>query len=183
MKDYTKSCDGCIRSQGKDTVQGGIVELKGDWILNHISGEGGFLGWVILQPRYHRMGLADLESDELSFLGENIQKIDIALESYWNEYFENDSLERVYVTYFFESAYDKPNPEKFHLHIHLIPRPISFDKLLRECVPNSNNKSYINAWKIYTLPKYKNFPPEYVKTKENVTNLMEYLRDILQCVD
>lgn len=133
---------------------------------------------MVLQPRYHRMRIVDLKSDELSSLGENIQKIDGALRGYWTTHFNNDPLERVYVVYFFESVYDKPEPEKFHLHIHLIPRPKSFDPLLRECVPNSVNKSSINAWKIYTLAKYQNFPPKYVKNKENVTALMYYLREI-----
>ncbi len=179
---YEEDCKGCIRSQGtedENKLWGGIVKLNGDWILNHYMGEEGFLGWMILQPRCHRMKLADLKSNELSSLGENIQKIDIALGNYWKKYFE--PLERVYVVYFFESVYAKPEPEKFHMHIHLISRPKSFDKLLREYnVSNSIESSSPNAWRIPTLTKYKDmFPEKYIKNKEKVTNLMSYLKDIL----
>ena len=183
-KYYKKDCDGCNRSQGKDNVRGGVVELKGDWTLNHYGGQEGFLGWMALQPRYHKMTIADLESDELSSLGDNIKKIDEALGSYWKICF-NDRLERVYVLYFFESFYDRPIPTKFHLHIHLIPRPKSFDPLLREYSKlNSGEKSSINVWGIPKLTKYKDlFPEKYLQNEENVKKLMDYLRDFFKGLD
>ena len=49
--------------------------MNGDWILNHYGGEEGFLGWMALQPRYHREEINQLEVDELEALGGNIKKI------------------------------------------------------------------------------------------------------------
>jgi len=176
-------CEGCKISQGCRKPPGGIIGLDGDWILNHYDGEEGFLGWMALQPRFHRMKLADLQSNELKTLGENIQKIDSALDAYWKTHFKNDPLQRVYVAYFFESVYDKPEPTKFHLHVHLIPRAKSLDPLLREyrkLSSDNNCASTINAWKIYTLTNYKGFPRKYEKNEKNVEALMAYLRGQLQ---
>ena len=129
--EYDPNCDGCKQSQG-DSVTGGIVRLGSEWILNHYQGDEGFLGWMALQPRLHRCELAKLASDELATLGENIQKIDSALQAYWQEHFSNDPIKRVYMVYFYESVYDEPTPTSFHLHMHLIPRTQRLDRLLRE---------------------------------------------------
>ena len=61
---HNDNCKGCARSQETDA----IVELPGDWIVNHYAGEEGFLGWLALQPRYHRMAISDLTDDELRHL-------------------------------------------------------------------------------------------------------------------
>jgi hypothetical protein len=49
-------CDGCALSQKSDRV----IHLSGDWVVNHYQGQEGNLGWMVLQPRYHRMCLAEL---------------------------------------------------------------------------------------------------------------------------
>jgi diadenosine tetraphosphate (Ap4A) HIT family hydrolase len=179
---FSPECDGCKISQGKpiNGVTKQVIRLGDHWILNHYGGSEGFLGWIALQPRCHRCDLAELTKDEAEALGENIKFIDKALRQYWDEHqeFKNDRIKRIYVVYFFESVYDKPDPTKYHLHIHLIPRPSSFDKLLREYVGEC--KSTINAWKIYALTKYRDFPEKYridgKKDKQKVVDLMNGLQ-------
>jgi diadenosine tetraphosphate (Ap4A) HIT family hydrolase len=187
--EYDANCDGCKRSRG-DSVTGGIVRLGNEWILNHYQGDEGFLGWMALQPRRHRCELAQLEPSELAILGENIQKIDSALQTYWQEHFSNDPIKRVYVVYFYESVYDKPKPTSFHLHMHLIPRTKLLDRLLRESPqPGSDpttTSSTIVAWNIYRVTKYIDFPSEYrydrrrEEDKPKVYDLMNYLRSRLE---
>ena len=49
--------------------RGGIIELDRDWTLNHYGGSEGFLGWVVLQPKYHRLDFADLTHQEVRWTG------------------------------------------------------------------------------------------------------------------
>ena len=188
IEEYDPKCEGCKRSQG-DNVVGGIVRLGSDWVLNHYQGGEGFLGWMALQPRYHRCELSELTPSELGTLGENIKKADVALREYWREHFPNDPIRRVYVVYFYESVYDEPKPTSFHLHIHLIPRAQRLDGLLRECRRSGSSpitySSTIVAWNIYKVTKCKDFPSEYRynrsndEDKEKVSSLMDYLRSRL----
>jgi diadenosine tetraphosphate (Ap4A) HIT family hydrolase len=132
-----------------------------------------FLGWLALQPRFHRMELTQLIGDEINALGKNIQNIDTALRQYWSIKFPDDPIQRVYVVYFFES-------EGYHLHIHLIPRS---EKLGCE-----DPEEYM-AWKTFERTKKDRFPQEYrimmkdqcenwVKDKK-VVALMTYLKGYL----
>jgi len=84
-------------------------------------------------------------------LGPNIKQVDKALDNYWKEKFPHDPIERVYIVYFFESAFGK-QPEEWHLHIHLIPRT---KKLGR------NNPADVAAWKMGKLTNERWFPNEY----------------------
>jgi diadenosine tetraphosphate (Ap4A) HIT family hydrolase len=182
---YHEDCKGCKISRKIREPRGGIIELDGNWILNHYSGGEGFLGWVILQPRYHRMELSELNTDEANELGKNIRNIDLALRQYWAIKFTKDPIRRVYVVYFFESAFEKSS-DKYHLHIHLIPRTEKFRSLSthvsktkgiskEECVP-------LIAWNIHQLSEHQDFPPDYRTKPENEANtreveaLMTYLR-------
>jgi diadenosine tetraphosphate (Ap4A) HIT family hydrolase len=176
---YHDCCKGCRISQGIEEPRrgGGIIELDGNWILNHYGGDEGFLGWMALQPRFHRMELTDLNTDEANALGKNIQNIDLAMRQYWAIEFPKDPVRRVYVVYFFESAFEKSS-DKYHLHIHLIPRTEKLGDLLRE-------EGKVIAWNIYKLSKpnkSNEFPPEYMAQPENdedrrkVEALMTYLR-------
>jgi diadenosine tetraphosphate (Ap4A) HIT family hydrolase len=163
-----------------------VIDLPGDWTLNHYGGDEGFLGWLALQPRYHQMELTDLCPNQAAALGGNIQHIDIALRQYWSIHFK-DPIERVYVVYFFESEFDEPKKEQYHLHIHLIPRTKQLAEGLR-----TEDGSSINAWDIPTLRKGKPrecvkvpfvFPSKYkVKKKDdqNAVKLMTHLRDYFQ---
>jgi len=162
---YESDCKGCQVSQGID-VPGGVVRLPGNWRLNSYGGSEGFLGWLALQPRYHRMSLAELLPDELRELGPNIRAIDRAITQYWKEEY-SDPVERLYVIYFFESADEEP----FHLHLHLIPRFRSLSAEMR-------------AWKVAKATKNKLFPSTYtreaVEYADRVRRLMDYLRHELE---
>jgi len=143
--EYNDWCNGCKISRCLKARHGGIIEMDGNWILNHYAGWEGFFGWMALQSRYHRMELTDLTPDETKALGKNIQNIDLALRQYWSLKFPSDPIQRVYVVYFFES-------EGYHLHIHLILRS---EKLGCE-----DPKEYM-AWKTFERTKKDRFPQEY----------------------
>lgn len=185
---YHDDCKGCAYSRRTEEPRGGIIELPGNWILNHYGGPEGFLGWLALQPRFHRMELTDLNTDEANALGINIQNIDLALRQWWAIKFSEDPVRRVYVVYFFESAFEKSS-DKYHLHIHLIPRTERFDSLSihvsktkgiskEECVR-------LTGWNIHQLSKHDYFRTEYQVREENNANrlkveaLMTYLRGYL----
>ena len=124
---------------------GGIIDLEGGWILHHFAGDGVFLGWMALQPRFHRMKFTDSIDDEAKALGKNIQNINMALCEYWSIHFSKDPIEKLYVVCFHES-------EEYHIHIHLIPRT----KELGDEDPTA----YM-AWKTSERTKTDPFPPEY----------------------
>ena len=181
---YKESCEGCKLSRGHRESIGGIIKLDGDWILNHYGGAEGFLGWMTLQPRQHRMDFADLGPKEIKALGSNIQRVDKALGVYWNreDNFPDDPIKRIYVVYFFESAFNKAG-EEWHMHIHLIPRT-------RELGTNRRHEYKpwkVAAWKIAQLSDKFWFPPRYRIRDRNgqlmnegaVVALMEYLRNSL----
>lgn len=117
---YKDGCKGCDLSRGQGTPLGGIVvELDDYWTLN--QSKEGFLGWMILQPKQHRMELADLTWDEVTALGRNIQRIDLALTRYWDYHFKDDRIDRVYIVYFFESYWDAPKKCEWHFAYSLNP--------------------------------------------------------------
>ena len=184
---YDPKCEGCNisrkRNKALERLPGNIViDLPGDWTLNHYGSSEGFLGWLALQLRYHRMELNQLLPNEAAALGRNIQDIDIALRQYWSIHFK-DPIQRVYVVYFFEGAFDEPKRELYHLHIHLIPRTKKFAHTLNK----KKRGSEIVAWNIYTLreemKKLCAFPSRYEVVgedgKQNAERLMTYLSGFL----
>jgi len=178
---FDENCEGCKISQKKKVLQGGIITLDGGWILNHYGDDQAFLGWMVLQPFEHKMEFQCLADPEVRALGPNIKRIDSFLREYWECKFPDDAIQRLYVAHFFEGPFDSPPPKaKYHLHIHLITRPASFDRLLREDVGKKPNgkKTGLNAWKIYRILRDHpvDFPKEYRKTRKNVEALMNYLR-------
>jgi diadenosine tetraphosphate (Ap4A) HIT family hydrolase len=190
-KIFDDNCKGCRISQKCEDVLGGIViELNGDWTLNHYGGPEGYLGWLALQPRYHRNRLTDLSASETAALGGNIQDIDRALSHYWEKTFKNDPIKRVYVVYFYESVFDKPDPTPYHLHIHLIPRTQSMDTLLRKCKWTDSEQAFysstIVAWNIHKITEHDDFPTEYIchgneeRDERKVQQLMTDLQSQLQ---
>jgi hypothetical protein len=178
---YHYPCAGCAISRGLRPVIGGIVELPGDWIVNQYGGkDDGFLGWLILQPRFHRMELSQLTNDELHFLGPNIRNLDKCLTQYWKTEYPGDKIERVYVVYFFESAFKYPQESNpFHLHIHIIPRfqSLNTDEGLRT---TKDDVTWVDGWKIATLAKNHKIPERYTHCspmwQPRVSKLMECLR-------
>jgi hypothetical protein len=177
---WKDDCDGCKFSIRKIKPEKIRIELDGDWILNHYDGKEGFLGWMALQPRYHRMGLTELGASEAKALVRNVQKVEIGLRHYWSIIFSDDPIEKVYLAYFLEGDSDRPEPSKWHLHIHLIPRTKEMGGLLRTYSEDGN----INAWMIHCLKNDKEngniFWLRYrERNDEDVNNLMIYLRCFL----
>ena len=103
---YDQDCAGCQRAQGMHHIPGGVIGLPGDWSVSHYAGDEVFLGWLALQPRFHRDRLQDLTNEELLALGPNLRALDLGLTQYWKTQFPDDSLQRVYVVYFFEAAFE-----------------------------------------------------------------------------
>ena len=107
------------------------------------------------------MKISDLTLDELQFLGPNIKALDNGLTDYWRYKYPDDPVIRVYVVYFFESAFQSPpDPEPFHLHIHIIPRFQSLNKRkrLRTLVDGS---SCVDGWKMPRLAPKQRVPRAY----------------------
>ncbi len=165
---YDPTCTSCSYSAG-DEPPGGIVQLDGDWTLNHYGGSEGYLGWLALQPRCHKMALSELTPTEAQHLGPNIQNIDRVVSDHFSSTF-SDPVERMYVVYFFESASTHP----YHLHIHLIPRMRTIENRLR-------------AWEAPRATKSATFPNRYrndAPTFEHSRGaLMDTLRVKLQTRD
>lgn len=179
---YDSKCAGCRRSQGLDAVPGGIAEMPGGWVVNQYLGSEGFLGWLALQPRFHRESLSQLSDVEAKSLGLNLQALDAVLTRYWSHQFPNDPVNRVYVIYMFESEFTEPQPkpeEKFHLHIHVIPRTMALgqDGRLRftKCGVTWND-----GWHVPRLGEHGMVPEPYQLTTNNrvsrATSLMDYVR-------
>jgi len=173
IKEYKDSCKGCDISREIEKKPGGIIDLEGDWILNHFAGDGVFLGWMALQPRFHRMKFTDFTDDEAKALGKNIQNINMALCEYWSIHFPKDPIEKLYVVCFHES-------EEYHIHIHLIPRSKEL---------GGEDPTKYMAWKTFERTKKDRFPQQYrimikdqcgnwIKDKK-VVALMTYLKGYL----
>ncbi len=95
--EYAKSCKGCqLSCQLCHPDRGwGAIKLRGNWILSHYGGSEAFLGWMALQPRYHREDLTDLQEEEAKDLGTNIQRIERAIRDYWLRNFRCDEIEHL----------------------------------------------------------------------------------------
>lgn len=185
---YKDSCKGCEISQrkGKRLKQwGGVITLDGGWLLNHGKGTEVFLGWVALQPKKHRESWAALSQKEAMTLGRNIRKIENGLREYWDKNFKKDPIERLYVVCFYESS--------SHLHIHIIPRPKSFERLIVCTDARSQNSEIENsteeawAWKTYLTSKCPAFPAAYkihpeTQGRQKAKKLMAHLRSYLKKV-
>jgi diadenosine tetraphosphate (Ap4A) HIT family hydrolase len=158
IKEYKDSCKGCDISREIEKKPGGIIDLEGDWILNHFAGDGVFLGWMALQPRFHRMKFTDFTDDEAKALGKNIQNINMALCEYWSMHFPKDPIEKLYVVCFHES-------EEYHIHIHLIPRSKEL---------GGKDPTAYMAWKTFERTDKRPFPQEYrIMIKDPSGSLIE----------
>jgi diadenosine tetraphosphate (Ap4A) HIT family hydrolase len=145
IKEYKDCCKGCDISRDIEGKPGGVIELEGDWMLIHFTGDGVFLGWMALQPRFHRMKFTDLTDDETKALGKNIQNINVALCEYWSIHFPKDPFEKLYVVCIHES-------EEYHIHIHLIPRTNEL---------GGEDPTEKMAWKTFERTNKEGFPPGY----------------------
>ena len=164
-----QSCKGCNIIQCPP--RGRIIRIGEFRVANHYWGGEGFLGWLALQPRRHCMRLEDLCDSEAREMGAAIRELTKGLKNHWKKEWPEDRLDRVYVTYFFESVFDN-NPTEYHLHIHLIPRTLKMRSLV-------STEGSINCWEIYRISKMDGFPEEYLRYTERVDKLMDALRENL----
>src|SRR5262249_32763598 len=109
-----------------------------------------------------------------------IKALDNGLTDYWRYKYPDDPVIRVYVVYFFESAFQSPpDPEPFHLHIHIISRFQSLNKRkrLRTLVDGS---SCVDGWKMPRLAPKQRVPRAYGRCTpgwdDRARDLMTYLR-------
>ena len=156
--------------------------MPGDWVVNQYGGSEGFLGWLALQPRFHRMALSDLTDTEARALGPNIRALDKVLTQFWTNQFPADPVERVYVIYMFESEFAEPlgrPEERFHLHIHLIPRTKAFAEPGRLRFIRSGT-TWNDGWHMPRLADHGVIPELYRLSQSNratrSNNLMDYIR-------
>jgi diadenosine tetraphosphate (Ap4A) HIT family hydrolase len=167
---YIKDCEGCKISLNQKKVSGGIIELGKYWIANHYMGNEGFLGWLALQPKEHYIKMQDLPSEVAEEMGIAIKNLSNLLTKYWEWKWKDDNLERIYVTYFFESFFNT-SETKYHLHIHLIPRTKKLKTLISE-------NGQTNCWSIPNISKSPGFPANYKKDNYQIMNLMDKLRKL-----
>ncbi len=180
---YREGCNGCEISRGNNesvSKMGGIIELGSHWILDHYGGGEGFLGWMILQPTYHRKDLGELTVIEASTMGLHIQDVNNALQKYWQRVFPDDPIKRMYIVHFHEGVFgnvDGNEPaDDWHFHIHLIPRTKRIGSLLRTYDPAGG----IRAWSMPEVSRHPDFPVQYkLDNKKQVCDLVGFLRSAL----
>jgi histidine triad (HIT) family protein len=104
-------CFICRKHHGDEPAPGGpIYETELVWASHGYHPERNpepYLGHVVVEPRRHALGFADLEEDEAAALGVAISRLSRALK-------RAEGAEHVYV-----AVVGHHTP---HLHVHLIPR-------------------------------------------------------------
>ncbi len=166
-----ENCRGCKILEPLSQPRGGVIEIGRHWLVNQYWGVEGFLGWLALQPREHCMQLEDLSEDAARDMGKVIKDVKTSLKSYWKKEWPQDRLDRLYVTYFFDSVFDN-SPTEYHLHIHLIPRT----RKMRSLISKGGS---INCWEIYKIAKLDGFPEEYLRYEERVDKLINELKTMV----
>jgi diadenosine tetraphosphate (Ap4A) HIT family hydrolase len=166
---YDGKCKGCRLAHGLDIMPGGFIPLGRFWMINHYGGSEGFLGWLVIQPRQHRMKLSELTDEELCEFGVHIKHVESELCQAWTKLRPNDNIERVYVALFFESAFEKDN--YWHIHIHIVPRT----KRIGEEKPTDEEiKLGIKDHKGWYIVRHTSGEPD----KKDIIKLMDMLRGV-----
>ena len=171
-------CSDCDLAQGykRPRVGGPRIKLQGKWSLFHNGDKRTFLGWLLLVPQTHYERWSCLGAAESKWLVPHIKQIDMSLRKYWEEKFQKDPIQRVYIVAFAESRVNSP-----HVHFHLIPRTKRMKQKIRLIA---------KGWRIYKVPgrirrgtsKYRELQKYVIHKKghnENAKKLMNYLREKL----
>lgn len=147
------SCISCQYARGRTTPLGGVVNMDA-WALTHYAGPEGYLGWLAAFPQRHVTTWSDLRSSELGKVGALVRMAEAGLRRYFHRV-HADPLERVYLVYFYESAFE---PDcAYHMHCHLIPRT--------QTMPLEGRGW--GAPRAATLPA---FPPRYAPSSDTWTS-------------
>lgn len=173
---YDAKCRGCRLAHGLDTKVGGFIPLGTYWMVNHCSRSEGFLGWLLMQPRQHRMGLSQFTAEELQEFGIQIKRLETALRQTWPKLQPDDPIERVYVTLFFESALEVTD-DYWHIHFHVVPRT----KSIGEEEPTAEEEKLgIKDHKGWYIIRHTAHKPDATKLDDkDITTLMNMLRENL----
>jgi len=149
-------CDIISGSKGGFRSKANILNLKGDWVLNHHG--TGYLGYLVLSTKEHLTGWDEISSNNLQNLGPNIKWIDVNFRKCWRNKFPQDPIEQIYFAYFNDSGYileiqgkERDPLNQLHVHIHILPRT---KKMLKIC--NGN----MMAFDLLKLREH--FPLEYI---------------------
>jgi len=121
-------CRSCEIARGTRNVEGGIIQLGTCWMANHYQdSRDRFLGWLVLQPKKHRVDSSEMTSRELREFGGVSQRLETALKRACDSMFFGDRVEIVYVVRLAESTVER-RPQ-WHLHWHMIPRTRSMGRM------------------------------------------------------
>lgn len=101
-----EECFACRVNEGSIPTPGGNIYSDGHWVADH-GVPPRLLGYVVLKPRRHILGVAELNPDEALAFGVAAQKVMSAVQKVLHP-------DRIYMCAFAEAV-----P---HLHFHLIPR-------------------------------------------------------------
>lgn len=113
----TADCYPCAREAEFDVLPPReVIAYDQHWRVVHATGSA-LPGWLVLTPRRHVMELADLTHEEAASLGEWQVRLARALRSEFG-------TPKTYVAEFGEAP-------GFHLHFHVVPRPLDLDADLR----------------------------------------------------
>lgn len=101
-----EDCFTCKVNSGQVAAPGGVVYEDADWIAEH-GVDLLVRGYVVLKPKRHVEGLADLTAGEAATFGTALKALLAAMHSALGP-------ERIYMCSFGETVR--------HLHLHLLPR-------------------------------------------------------------
>jgi diadenosine tetraphosphate (Ap4A) HIT family hydrolase len=178
MQYDNSNCNSCKLAHGLYPMAGGFISLGNLWMVNHYGGTDRFLGWLVMQPRQHRMALSEFTTEELYEFGIQLKRLESAFYRAWNDFlYQTDPIERVYVVLFFESGLKKD--ERWHIHFHVIARTKSIgeekatDEEEKLCIKNHK------GWYIIRHSPTHCKPDTSKHDKEKIEELMNKLRELL----
>ncbi len=118
-----RDCRGCLRASKQEKVEGGTIPLGAHWTVNHYDDQDRFLGWLVVQPKEHRMKSSQMTLEETEEFGVVTSRLENALTKAYDRMCPHDKVKIVYLVRLGESTLARgPN---WHLHYHMIPRTVS----------------------------------------------------------
>ncbi|HZU12446.1 MAG TPA: GrpB family protein [Chloroflexota bacterium] len=101
-------CFVCRKHRGEEPIPGGMIYEDDLLAVTHVGGElGTYLGHIVIEPKRHAPGVADLTDGEAAAVGVMVTRVGRALK-------ESEAADHIYV---FVMGHHVP-----HLHVHIVPR-------------------------------------------------------------
>ncbi len=109
QKQVVADCFVCQKHQGKIQIPGGAIYEDELVYAGHLRSDRGttYLGYLMIEPKRHTPGLAELTDAEAQALGSIVSRLSRALKA-------SEGAEHVYAFVLGDDV--------AHLHIHLVPR-------------------------------------------------------------